>query len=78
MHCCCMLLAICGCIHPHLESRPVRRPNTASVFDVIFQADGGIKKGRAAFGDLTNHSQGQVRQLSDPVRKFGPIMLDGC
>ena len=31
------------------------------------QADGGIKKGRAAFGDLTNHAQGQEAALLDKV-----------
>ncbi|KAL0039838.1 hypothetical protein WJX77_009647 [Trebouxia sp. C0004] len=31
------------------------------------KADGGIKKGRAAFGDLTNHTQGQEAALPDKV-----------
>lgn len=31
------------------------------------KADGGIKKGRAAFGDLTNHAQGQEAALPDKV-----------
>ncbi|KAL0028210.1 hypothetical protein WJX79_001945 [Trebouxia sp. C0005] len=31
------------------------------------KADGGIKKGRAAFGDLTNHAQGQEAAVPDKV-----------
>ena len=39
-------------------------------FNGVFQADGGVKKGRAAFGDLTNQSQGQARGTSVQVQYF--------
>lgn len=42
--------------------------SAAPQFYGVFQADGGIKKGRAAFGDLTNQSQGKGRHSSAKVR----------
>ena len=52
------------------EGRPSYRPVTLPSLDGVLQADGGIKKGRAAFGDLTNQSQGQAPQLSAQVQSF--------
>ncbi len=49
---------------PKLSLKSLARSMTAAR---LSQADGGIKKGRAAFGDLTNHSQEQNGALADKV-----------